>query len=318
MEVNVREVNEGDLVYVARGKSNFVGVTAKVLSILPDGLQLQSGGSVFKVSANSVDYLTSNPDRINELLPAVSTKSSGVGKYRIFDPELISELIDIRIKEQVRWVDLPERYMELLSEGTFEVKPHWETLRNAMMRDPDAVLIPAKVNKKLRARIAEEFDKADLGTMMMTVTMAQYKEWDDLHVRMLQYAAVTGVEDDENNPKVKFSRDDRDRMDKLANEVTSRLFRVMDYMKTIRQGDNSLFLLMENVIGVSPGVTEKPTQVEGAVLDTTREVLEEVGKQTQSIMSGIMDAHRSAGVGSYRDIPERDEESIEDLLEESQ
>ena len=316
MEIQVRNVNEGDLVYVARGKSNFVGITAKVLAILSDGLQLQSGGSVFKVSANSVDYLTSDPDRIDELLPAVSTKTGGIGKYRIFDPQLISELVDIRIKEQVRWVDLPDRYMEMLPAGTYETKPHWETLRNAMMRDVDAVLIPARVNKKMRARIAEEFDKAELGSMMMTVTMAQYKEWDDLHVKMLQYAAVTGVEDDENNPNVKFSRDDRDRMDKLANEVTSKLFRVMDYMKTIRHGDNSLFLLMESVSGESPGITEKPTQVDGTVLETTRELLEEVGKQTQSIMSGIMDAHRNAGVGSYRIMPERDENNIEDLLEE--
>ena len=318
MDVQVREIHEGDLVYIARGKSKFLGATAKVLSVLSDGLQVQTGGAVVKVSSKSVDYLTSDPDKIDELLPAVSKKNVGPGKNRIFDSEIISELVDIRIKEQVPWVDLPDRYMELLPEGTFETKPHFETLRNVMMKDVDAILIPTRVNKKMRARIAAEFDKADLGSMMMTVTMAQYREWDNLHVKMLQYAAVTGVEDDENNPKIKFSRDDRDRMDKLANEVTSKLFRVMDYMKTIRHDDNSLFLLMENVSGTSPGITERPIEVDGTVVDTTRELMEEVGKQTQSIMAGILEVHKSSGVGGYRVMPEREVDNIEDLLEEGQ
>ena len=232
---------------------------------------------------------------------------------RTFEPEIISELVDIRIKEQVPWKELPERYLELLPDSVDEASPDWRTLRREMMRDIDAYVMPARVHKKMRARISEEFDKADLGAMMVNVLMSKYGEWNLLHGRMLRHAAMAGLRDDtdEKQRAPKFGTDDRDRMDKLGSEVLSVLFRITEMMRSVNIADNSIFQLMEDVDGNSPGVRGyNDQQLEEQI--AVQNMIEGIREDTTKMMDAIDDRHKTMGVGSYRVRPERELDLIED------
>lgn len=231
---------------------------------------------------------------------------------REFDPEILSQLVDIRLKEQVPWKALPTRYLELLPTGTREAAPDWRVLQREMMGDLDALIMPTRVHKKMRARLTAEFDKADLGAMMMTVLLARYGEWNLLHSRMLRNAAAAGLQDDveERLAAPKFTAGDRERMDLLAGEVLSILFRVTELMRTTNIADNSIFKLMESVGGDSPGVRGYAESEEA--VHVTKRMLLEVREETVKMLEGVNERHKAAGTGHYRPRPVEESDLIEE------
>ena len=243
----------------------------------------------------------------------MSKKKIGAPKRR-FDEEVIAELVDRRIKEQIPWKSLPDVYMELLPEDSKEKIPDWRTLRNALMEDVDAAYMPTRVSRKMRTRMVQEFDKADLAAMMMTVLTSRYGEWNLLHNRMLKNAAAAGLEDDDEEKLEvpKFTQADRDRMDFLAGETYSVVIKIAELMKTMHIEDNSLFRLVESAGGTSPqvkGYNEDAKAIESAVAS----VVDQVKKSSADMLAEINESHRVLGVGHYR----VREEPEPDLLEET-
>ena len=231
-----------------------------------------------------------------------------MAKRRDFDPYIISELVDIRIKEQVPWKQLPERYMELLPEDSEEAAPDWRTLQNALLDDVGAYAMPTRVHKRMRAKLESEFDKADLGAMLMNVLMTKYGEWNTLKYKMLMNAATAGLQDDDEE-KIKtprFTASDRERMDKLSDDMTAMLFRMSDIMRTMNIEDNSLFQLMEAVDGDAPKLTPYGTQQlpgDVDITEITKKMIQDVSAKTESMMESIQDKHKTMGIGKYRPIP---------------
>ena len=239
-----------------------------------------------------------------------------MAKRRDFDPNIISELVDIRIKEQVPWKELPQRYMELLPEDSDEGEPDWRTLQKSLLSDVGAYAMPTRVHKKMRAKLAAEFEKADLGAMLMHILMAKYGEWNTLKYKMLMNAATAGMRDDDeekiNTPR--FSASDRERMDKLSDDMTSMLFRMSDIMRTVNISDNSLFQLMEDVDGDAPKLTPYGTQQLSGDVDITeitKKMIQDVSDKTTSMMDSIQEKHKTMGIGKYRPIPEEEIDLLE-------
>ena len=184
-----------------------------------------------------------------------------------------------------------------------------------MMKDVDAVFMPSRVHKKMRARMSQEFDKADLGAMMMTVLISRYGEWNLLHTKMLRNAAATGLRDDDEEKleAPKFTTDDRNRMDELSGEVTSVIMRIGELMRNMHIEDNSLFRLMADVGGVSPAIKPYADDVKGSISPGVIDVIAEVKKSSAEMLQEINESHRALGVGHYRP---REEVEV-DLLEET-
>lgn len=227
---------------------------------------------------------------------------------RKFDSEIIEQLVAIRMREQLPWKELPDRYMEFLPPDTEETKPHWKTLQKVMLGNIDSYLMPTVVHKKMRAAIAEEFDKADLGAMLINVLMTNYGEWNTLRMKMLYSAAATGLRDDDESRirAPKFTIDDRIRMDELGDRVTATVFRLGDFMRSMHIEDNELFQLMERIDGSSPG----PIHL-GGVKSTVNpspsdavQMLKQVQEESKAVLELINQRHRKEGRGHYREILE--------------
>ena len=68
------------------------------------------------------------------------------------DSDIISKLINIRIKEQVPWKELPNKYSELLPEENI---PDWRTLQKAMLEDYERYTLPPHLHRKMRSRLED-------------------------------------------------------------------------------------------------------------------------------------------------------------------
>ena len=62
--------------------------------------------------------------------------------------DIISKLINIRIKEQVPWKELPNKYSELLPN---EDVPDWHTLQKAIWEDCEKYTFPPHLHRKMRS-----------------------------------------------------------------------------------------------------------------------------------------------------------------------
>ena len=234
---------------------------------------------------------------------------------RSFDIDMLEKLMDIRIQEQLPWKALPDRFMELRPEGSKESKPDWRVLQRELMNDVDAHILPTRVHRRMRTRLKEEFSKADLGAMLMSILLSQYGEWNMLHGKMLRYAASVGVNDeaDEKVSVSKFIKSDRNRMDFLADKIVASLFKIADIMRTVHLSDSSL---LELVDGVKHGEVESsttPAISPAEVAAQTKEAIESVKKVSVGMLEEINAAHRKEGVGHYRVVEEEEED--EELVE---
>ena len=238
---------------------------------------------------------------------------SGTLKRR-FDPDIISELVEQRMLHRVTWKELPDYYMTLLPEDHSETKPDWRTLRNATMDDAEAWLMPTRVHRKMRVKLEQQMDKADLGVMLMSVLASRYGEWNILHSKMLSNAAATGLrDDDEEKLKApKFTGADRERMDMLANEVTASLFKLSDIMRSMHMDDNALFGLMDTVGGESPGAHETQPEISNETISVLEKLQISVREESAKMRQEIEASHKRDGIGHFRVISPSDEDLIED------
>ena len=62
--------------------------------------------------------------------------------------DIISKLIDMRVKEQIPWRELPNKYSELLPD---EDIPDWRTLQKSMLKDYEKYTIPPHLHRKMRS-----------------------------------------------------------------------------------------------------------------------------------------------------------------------
>ena len=237
---------------------------------------------------------------------------------RVFEDSVIAEMVAIRIREQVPWKQLPERYLEVVRRDvpdSSETAPDWRILQTAMMSDIDAVILPTRVHKKMRIRMEQEFDKADLGVMLMSVLQSRYGEWNLLHGKMLHHLVAAGVaatDGDEILTSVpSFTSGDRERMDMLAGEVVSIVFRMGDFMRTMHIEDNSLFQLVADVGGSSLSPQPQGVVTGESVSAAIERMSAQVGDQSVQMLQAINERHREVGVGHYRERP-----VVPDLLEE--
>ena len=236
---------------------------------------------------------------------------------REFKPDVIEELVAIRIREQVPWKALPDRFlvvMDQLYPEHNESRPNWLTLQKALMRNTDMMLLPTKVHKRMRVQMEEEFDKMDLGATMMVVLQAKFGEWNLLHGRYLYFLAAESVVGDEEEGVSgrAFSVADRDRMDMLGNEVLTTLFRMGDLMKSVSLQDNSLFNALRDVRDRAlprGAVVEDGRAIE--TMEATQRTLAEVGRQSTELLQAINERHRSMGVGHYRERPEVEADPVD-------
>ena len=228
---------------------------------------------------------------------------------RKFNPDVIAELVDIRIRDQVPWTDMPDRYMDLLPEDSTETKPDYRTLKTAMLNDLDGALMPTRVHKKMRTRLEEEFNQADLGAMLMTVLWSQYGEWHLYRNKYLKYMATAGLPDGEKGTP--FTEKDRERLDELGDKVSSTLFKIMDIMRNVGVSNNSLMNLMVEVEG-GPVAAQAGGKNDASVIEIQVKALEDVRETTLKMMQSINDRHKAENIGYYRPI----NEEVSDFEEE--
>lgn len=231
---------------------------------------------------------------------------------REFSEDNLETLRELRIYEQVPWKGLPARYMDLLPEDNDETIPDWRTLRTAIMKDVASHILPARVHKKMRQRLVEEFDRLDLAAMLMSVLMARYGEWNVLYGRMLKHAANAGLPDDEREEGIEFSDSERRRMDALANEVLTTLIRVNEMMRQQSIMDSSLTRLVDEVNSGAEVIAGSVKEVQLSSDEAVKKLISSVKDTTADMLESIDNRHKERTMGVHRSYVEEEEDLIGD------
>ena len=163
-------------------------------------------------------------------------------KRRKFDSLILANLVDIRMRYQTPWKELPEKYMELLPPNSNETSPDWRTLKKAVSDEVGEHLVPPRVMSSMRTYIEEQYEQADIGSMLLTVLIQMYREWNLLHSKKMRHAISTGVRDtsEEQTHVPKFTKADQKRMDDLQEKFTAHSFKLLDLIRKIPAADNIL------------------------------------------------------------------------------
>ena len=246
----------------------------------------------------------------------IKEKETRGRKKRSFEPDLIERVMEIRVREQTPWKELPDIYMTLIPEDSKETKPDWTTLRNACINDPDWWFAVSRVTRTMRERIEQEFDKADMLSMLISMLTAKFGEWKRLHDKMIRSLAAEGMrdDDDERISTPEFTREDRDRMDDTGAQAMSYLFKMSDSMRQMPVDDNNLIAEIMNKGGsvvLTPG-----QQLPANAMEALDSMQAQVHQSNLDMLESINERHKREGAGHYRIIePELNED--EDILSES-
>ena len=248
---------------------------------------------------------------MSTLLPLENLKPGPEG--RTFDESILRELVHIRVVGQVPWTELPDKYMELLPADSMETRPDHRTLRKEIMKNSDIMAMPTRVHKGMKSRLIQEYDKADLGVMMMDVLMSKYGEWNLLHSKMLRYVAASSVQGEDLEGVSVFTSAERKRMDKLGEDVLSIVFRIGEMMRGMSITDNNLFVLLEQVRGGQMGMETAGGQQMDSIAMSVSKVLAEVKEASERMLSDVNERHKALGMGHHRP---KDNNVVVDLIDD--
>jgi hypothetical protein len=106
---------------------------------------------------------------------------------------------------------------------------------------------------------------------------------------------------------VKFSDRDRDRMDFLTDEIFSFFFRATGIMRDLELQEVAKALTRSISAVASPADQDDVESVDIKV------IMETVTQRTRAMMESVNSKHRLEGRGHYREIPEADEDSDNNL-----
>lgn len=224
-----------------------------------------------------------------------------------FDEEILRRLVERKIKEQIPWKEMPTEYMSMLPEDSTEEKPDYRVLKREMMKNADVMVMPERVHKGMRSRLKHEFEKADMGIMLMDVLMSKYSEWNLLHSKFLRYVTASSVVDEPLDGVAKFTPADTKRKDKLADDVVSYIFRIGELMRGMSLTDNSLFVMLRQVRGEHTGMEPSTDQQQISIDESIRQVVDEVSQVSKQMLGNIGTRHKELGIGKFRPLPEEEE-----------
>ena len=246
-------------------------------------------------------------------MPKVKKEKKKVGSPLKLSSDEVEQLTEARIREGLTWKQLTTRYAEISKGGTIDER----TIRNAVMKDAGVALLPARIAKQLRHTVNDAFDRADLSKMVVRALVAKFAEWSVLNDRALYAMAATGAndgpadKDDENASKLKFTKDDQKRKDKLWDDIMSFFFRGLEIMRQNQAMESDLWSLLGGGQGSAgngpPGRRSTLDDVEIVVT----EKVEVVAQRTLEMLEGVNARHRTEGLGHHRPRPEEMEGALE-------
>jgi hypothetical protein len=224
------------------------------------------------------------------------------------DPEVLRNLIEVRMTERLSWPDLAAYYLE-----TYGEEIHFTTIKRALMNNASTWLVPERVNKAVKLHIENIWEKVDLLQLVTVAFQAKFTEWYQYYEKMVQsWLEEVNVDPEQRRTTKVFTEEERKRMDKLWEDLISFFFRMANIMRELKapgSGPSSLEMLLAKISGqVSGSLQGEHALVEPAAGGLTVEaialVMKQVSDSTKSMLEGVHARHQLGGRGFYRQIPE--------------
>ena len=204
--------------------------------------------------------------------------------------ELIAELQELKIRHQLTWSELPEHYARLCEREKLptELMPSVATLRTALLRDGDHLLLASRTPARLRDKLSNHFAQVDLHLMLVAVLTAAFSEWDSLHSRYTLARLTVGDDD-----ATRFTDADQRRYDKLTKEIMTYLFKLLEVMRDFGVRRSPLLELI-GVVHQEVGEGEVESRLN---LELIREVFQETSQATARLAAEAAERNAAAELG---------------------
>ncbi len=212
-------------------------------------------------------------------------------------PEIMEELIEIKVTEQLPWKKMDLIYQDITGQTI-----DWRTLRNAMLRDGGQQLISERADRKTRERLDSLNESVDMLQLILLAFKLKFNEFLKLSNKM----DLAEIDED-----TKFTIEDSRRMDIIWHQMEGFFFKAGTWMKDM-QVDTKI--LAETFMRVLTVQTTTVT-VEGEEALSQEDMgafIAELTDQTQRKLEQVNQSHRTEARGHWRALPDLEE----DLLEE--